>query len=623
MCNIDPKKVALCVQWAKDNGAIIDDAVQFNVSKSSGVMATLSDPSKVRDWTKPLISIPDKLLITHDLAATYFKRNPKLDSVKQQKNPNSLVQLYLCKLKFDTSKTDKRLLEDQSFFKPYLDILPLRLNQPYFWSPEIITTIRGTDLYIILRQTLQTLIQEWHSLLTTLEIEPPTADLDLVSKFKDMTGNVEPVTKAAESGVVEELLRRIQNDIKTLQKTETPIVWTSFVAYLWSYAIFTSRAFPRIVLDDKNVSNVNEAFLLPIVDFLNHRNGVRVNWKYDGDKRSVTFCSTGENLTGDNKAGQTVELFNNYGDRSNEELLLGYGFVEGVNNPFDVVRLTLKLDSSVILNAKRFNIALDEQNVPSDDTLQFMLSASRPLSTNLLQVFSLLCKLKSESVITTRATLEGTDKLNEILHVKLESVKTMLTHLNKANSGKSETAALKVYLNSQKIILQRSIEQLLQKQKKLLKQINPKEMLSFKTIFKLDKVFADAMLLTFGTINFEDMVTKNCINKALLLWLVRVSNKDVMSQKLGYVIPKYITDEFEKVSKSIVIEKEDVLEYMDLYKSMFPSLSEKIPDVFSEGNWGIRQFIVADTVLDRLAWIRKSNSEPIFFEKKEFMGKLE
>ena len=621
MCNIDPEKVALCVQWAKNNGAIIDDAVQFNVSKSSGVMAALSDPSKIRDWSKPLISIPDKLLITHDLAATYFGNTPNLKSIKQQRNPNALAQLYLCKLKFDTSKTDKRLLADQSFFKPYLDILPLRLNQPYFWAAETITTIRGTDLYIILRQTLQTLVQEWHNLLTTLELEPPTADLDIVSKFKDMTGTDE---SAAESRWMEDLLRRMQNDIKALRETETPVVWTSFVAYLWSYAIFTSRAFPRIVLDDKNISNVNEAFLLPIVDFLNHKNGIQVNWKYDGDKRSVTFCSAEKNfIDGNNKTGQGVELFNNYGDRSNEELLLGYGFVEGVNNPFDTVRLTLKLDSSVILNAKRFNIVLDEQNVPTNDTLQFMLSATRPLPTNLLQVFSLLCKLKSESVITTRATLEGTDKLDEILHVKLESIKTMLTHLNKANSGEGETAVLKVYLNSQKMILQRSIEQLLQKQKKLLKQINPNEMLSFKTIFKLDKVFANAMLLTFGTINFEDMVTKNCMNKALLLWLVRVSNKSVMSQKFGYVVPKYITDEFEKVSKSIVIEKDDVLEYMDLYKSMFPLLSEKIPDVFSEGNWGIRQFIVADTVLDRLVWIRKSNSEPIFFEKKEFMGKLE
>ena len=109
------------------------------------------------------------------------------------------------------------------------------------------------------------------------------------------------------------------------------------------------------------------------------------------------------------------------------------------------------------------------------------------------------------------------------------------------------------------------------------------------------------------------------MKQALLLWLVRASNLTKNShKKLPFCVPKYINDMFEEVSKNIVLERDDVVEFMDFYKQLFPKLTLKIPEVYKEGDWGIRQFIVADTVIDHLVWVNPNNQEPLILNKIKF-----
>ena len=170
---------------------------------------------------------------------------------------------------------------------------------------------------------------------------------------------------------------------------------------------------------------------------------------------------------------------------------------------------------------------------------------------------------------------------------------------------------IKLYYQDNKKILNATTEKLSVLQKKIYS--NNKEFsLSFKTIFKNDKIFANSLLLVFGAINYEDLITKDCLNDALLLWIVKLIN-DKSNNQGGF-----IKQTFKEVSDSIVIEKEDVMEFLPFYKKYFPNLSERIPEIYSVGDWGIRQFIVADTAIDRLVWIRKSNKEPIFLMKKAY-----
>ncbi|CCF59936.1 hypothetical protein KAFR_0I01550 [Kazachstania africana CBS 2517] len=571
------------LNWSKDNGAKINESIEFKTSKDSGISATIIKEIPSDAISKPLISVPSKLLITNELALKEFNVSSK--NLSSLFNPNALIQLYLCKLKFNatTAKSD--------FFKPYLDILPPNVPHPYFWNKSQLQLLQGTDTLIKIKQNLQNLITEWYELLNVLEITP-----------------IEKEGTAFDVNDIDSIFSYISENVKT-----TSPKWNSFIAYLWSFGIFTSRAFPEILINPDNCSNVNQAFLYPIVDLLNHKNGTSVKWTFEDDQ--AHFFTNEKNLK------KHTELFNNYGDKSNEELLLGYGFVQS-NNAHDDTKLTLKLDPQLIESMPSFGIVLNKENTVGTECLQFTLSSRNPLPRNLLKLFGFLSKLKSETSLNYRNILEGSDELSSILDAKIQFFKRAskidASTLEPSSNNTVVIKILKDFFAGQRRIYISSLEELQKFQKTTLKNINENMAFSFKTAFKNDKTFTNSLLLSLGITKYEDLIAKNCLNQALLLWIVRVVNMNSLKRPLDYQIPSFINEMFHEVNSSIIVNKEDVLEYMDFYKGLFPNLSEKIPEVFAQGNWGIKQFIIADTVVDRLVWVRKSNNEPIFIDKKRF-----
>ncbi|KAM3440089.1 hypothetical protein MY4824_002344 [Beauveria thailandica] len=96
--------------------------------------------------------------------------------------------------------------------------------------------------------------------------------------------------------------------------------------YRWAYAIFSSRSFrPSLVLSDEQarllppgVAIDDFSVLLPLFDIGNHDMTAPVRWQRDGNGCALR--------TG--RAHQPGEqVFNNYGLKTNAELLLGYGFM--------------------------------------------------------------------------------------------------------------------------------------------------------------------------------------------------------------------------------------------------------------------------------------------------------
>lgn len=582
---INTKTLDNFIRWAKENGSLIDDRLSFKISNKTGIHVVLNskiDVDKEKE-VSPLISTPKELLITRKSAESHFNITKDVNSElnKYISNPNVITQLYLCKLKFSNNDD-----HSNQFFKPYLDLLSLNLEQPYFWSNDELSFLKGTDLLIILYSNLNKLYEEWNQLLNILNIE-----------HKDKSKNVNDNS--------EQIIEYIQNNLDALHKGN--VEWTSFIAYVWSNCIFTSRAFPELIISDhQKVTNLQQAFLYPVVDLLNHRNDENVEWTYSDGK--VNFFS---------KELQTLnvgdELYNNYGDKSNEELLLGYGFVEE-NNNHENSRLTLRLDPTIIQSALDFGIKLT--NVMKDNScVQFIISYKDPIPRELVIFFGYLEKLKSEKVLVYRSILEGVSELSKILQSKLDFFKSH----SKVNGQFPHGSIIKQYMISQKKIYIKSIETLQKFQKSTIKSIPSKEVLSFKTIFKNDQLFANSLLFAFGITSFEDLVKRDYMKQALLLWIVRASNlKKDSNKKLPFSVPKYIYDTFEEVSKNIVIEKNDVMEYMNFYKELFPKLTVRIPEVYEQGNWGIRQFIVADTVIDNLVWINQNNQEPLILNKVRF-----
>ncbi|KAM0756459.1 SET domain-containing protein [Meredithblackwellia eburnea MCA 4105] len=109
-------------------------------------------------------------------------------------------------------------------------------------------------------------------------------------------------------------------------------------AYLWASTMLSSRAFPSNLLHVDSTSMVGDPtpVLLPGIDMLNHSNeGVKVSWVSDVVKRTMAIVI-------DEDVPADYQVFNTYGAKSNEELILGYGF-HIPSNRSDTVFLKLSL----------------------------------------------------------------------------------------------------------------------------------------------------------------------------------------------------------------------------------------------------------------------------------------
>ena len=103
----------------------------------------------------------------------------------------------------------------------------------------------------------------------------------------------------------------------------------------WARGCYLSRRFPPRLLDAAAPSTGAPGILLPFFDLLNHGTGTEIEWR--GDGTSVAFA-----------AGAAIapnsEIFNNYGSKASDELLLAHGFALE-NNEHDRVALKMTVAS--------------------------------------------------------------------------------------------------------------------------------------------------------------------------------------------------------------------------------------------------------------------------------------
>lgn len=119
-------------------------------------------------------------------------------------------------------------------------------------------------------------------------------------------------------------------------------------SYLLASTYLSSRAFPSTLLSRAPTLQTSSScypILLPGVDTLNHSRGQPVSWctsypegstEERDDLATISIISRTTTLPGE-------EVFNNYGLKANDELILGYGF-SLPQNPDD--KITLQLGGS-------------------------------------------------------------------------------------------------------------------------------------------------------------------------------------------------------------------------------------------------------------------------------------
>ncbi|KAG0277478.1 hypothetical protein BGZ95_005876 [Linnemannia exigua] len=233
------------------------------------------------------LTIPfEPLVITDALARKHLPSSAKeLDS-------RTVIMLFLIQQTNYSQLSDNGANEDEktttdsssttttttpSFYKPYLDMIPDQIYTALSFDEQDMERLRGTNAYLTVKELQETLRMQYNK---TMEV--------------------------------------VGSDLKV----EDGYTWERF---LWAKTVISSRTFPASLFGNETQG---EIVLIPLADSLNHKSRHKITWIKTAEGLQMTSAAI--------KKGDQV--FNNYGPKSNEELLTGYGFcIE--NNADDLVTL--------------------------------------------------------------------------------------------------------------------------------------------------------------------------------------------------------------------------------------------------------------------------------------------
>ncbi|KAH3903468.1 protein-lysine N-methyltransferase SCDLUD_001108 [Saccharomycodes ludwigii] len=498
--------------WAQDkHNCHIPSNVKFLYDDIKGITCIYKgdgEEAENKDEDEILceITIPYEMILTADKAVKYF-HSRCLKSFLTEKNSNindnSLLKFYIAKLKFGTNLI-KCSDEGEEQFIPYIDALPLNLNCPLIWNPLELSLLFSTNLRQSWKSNITNVYNEWKNVISwynrsfnsneNIEYDIETSSMeDIYLKY---TFKLNPSSSSFSSS---------SNSI---------ITWTSFEAFLWAHLIATSRAFPEYVINkntDNNITgNKSNIMFLPVIDLLNHDYNAKVEW-FPVKPATAThpITANGFGLRVFCKHIEGCEIFNNYGPKSNEELLNGYGFVlENNINDTVALRLHVPLSTEELHRLLNFGVQLpvledyttyafdvrgndtnSRQNGMDNDTRVqilvkegslFLINHDLPISylKNMIRVFGSISSERPPNVLITM--LEGCYLLRTALKMKLKKI-TASKHEQTPISNEEEDYKLNpyrkycatVYYKSQIKLLKQAIKKVNKYYEILLKRNDP------------------------------------------------------------------------------------------------------------------------------------------------------
>ncbi|CAG8493033.1 16449_t:CDS:2 [Acaulospora morrowiae] len=255
------------VRWLKENCATFSK-VRFHGGSTYAISKILPNES--------FAIIPFRLAITHKTAKNHL---PYLSSLS-------------CRAALAIFLVHERLKDSDSFYHPYVNVLPKFIPTPLSYNDREMEWLRGTNLDGGTKDRKGLLKREYEQILSAIEDEG----------FR------------------------------------SKLTWD---LYLWACNVISSRCFPNKLIDPDGEEQ-NEA-LFPLADSFNHRPRQRVTWKVQ-DGNSLHLITEDEIEIGE-------QIFNNYGTKSNEELLIGYGFCIP-DNPDDWVAIKVNFTQDPLRDQK-------------------------------------------------------------------------------------------------------------------------------------------------------------------------------------------------------------------------------------------------------------------------------
>ncbi|KAF2834417.1 SET domain-containing protein [Patellaria atrata CBS 101060] len=185
---------------------------------------------------------------------------------------------------------EQLLLGSQSYWSPYIESLPSpeQLMTPFYFGENDLEWLKGTNVHGAIEPTVETWRNEW--------------------------------TQGCEI-----LCRNGHADTRF-----------TFDLYMWAANIFSSRAFSAKLALPTIQTGIS--ILYPVMDIFNHRVDEQVIWLFQNGEFGISSL---------NPIERGSQVFNNYSNKSNGELLLGYGFCVQ-KNPYDIVTVQLSKPSKPV-----------------------------------------------------------------------------------------------------------------------------------------------------------------------------------------------------------------------------------------------------------------------------------
>lgn len=330
-------RIQALVAWSVSNGARIHPSLEVHRSSSTGLSLRVR-PQACRgpDPSEPLLRVPTRLTLSYRDALLPEASFP--DALLRGAPPHVVGRLFLvCQF----------LKGGDSFWAPYVAALPQPGEEeawalPPFWRGVEAELLEGTNVDVG-ADKIRTEV---------------AAELELVRRLLDEDSSSHVASSLA----------------KALDSSPT--------LYHWAYCIFSSRSFrpglvlsaPDEVLAGRGASLDDYSVLFPLFDIANHAMTVSVEWRLD---ESRGFCD----LVVDDVFSPGAQIFNNYGLKTNGELLLGYGFMlpvsDELHNDYAHVRKRATADeylislrplahaSSLLVRSRRQQLGIE----PADDVL--------------------------------------------------------------------------------------------------------------------------------------------------------------------------------------------------------------------------------------------------------------
>ncbi|KAL3930797.1 MAG: hypothetical protein SGBAC_011606 [Bacillariaceae sp.] len=227
---------------------------------------------------------------------------------------------------------EKFVLGDESYWKPYMDVLPEvgEVNPTFSWSDEDLSFLEGSPVIAATRSLQMKLQREYDSLLD--------GEDGLCAKFPD----------------------RFPKDKYTYEN------------WVWAFTMLFSRAI-RL----RSLKEGEALALVPYADLINHSpfSQAYIDAREGGD----WLFSSGEEeviLYADRGYRRMEQIYISYGPKSNAELLLLYGFAVE-RNPFNSVDVTV----AIAPRTESFVKELKDESIPIDplaeEKIEFLASVGR------------------------------------------------------------------------------------------------------------------------------------------------------------------------------------------------------------------------------------------------------